>query len=306
MTRRPDVPQGALEALLRRVFGTAVTYERTPEGVSTQVYRVFSADEVFYLRIAEEPDENLETDAELHRQLRLRGVKVADVIHVSPFDEDIGRSAMVTTAVPGGASTAVASPAVVEAAGADLAVINQVPVHGWGFVRRLGRGWPLRASYPDHASFAASSGWPGRLASLFSAAELAVVEDLLLAEPAPAPVLSHGDFDLTQIFQAAGRYTGLIDFGEIRGAEPFFDLGHFALHHRAELPALLAGYQRVRPLPAGHLASIRRSAILLGVRQLSRWLAPPRNRSPDHPVVGYRTRQVKRQIADGAMTADRP
>jgi Ser/Thr protein kinase RdoA (MazF antagonist) len=302
MTRKPDVAQRALEALLARVFGSAVTFERTAQGVSTQVYRVFHGDEVFYLRIAEEPDDNLETDAHLHQELRQRGVKVAEVIHVNPFDDDIGRSTMVTTAVAGTAVESAAS--VIEAAGADLAVINQVPVRGWGFVRRLGRGWPMLAAYPDHVSFSASSlpsPWPGRLADLFDPAELAVIEALLPEERTGPAVLNHGDFDLTQIFHDGGHYTGLIDFGEIRGAEPFFDLGHFALHHDAELAALLAGYQRVRPLPADHHRSIRRSAILLGVRQLWGWLAPRRSRPPGHPVVSYRTQQVKRMIHRGSV-----
>jgi hypothetical protein len=29
--------------------------------------------------------------------------------------------------------------------------------------------------------------------------------------------LAHGDFDMTHIYQEDGRYTGIIDFGEIRG-----------------------------------------------------------------------------------------
>ncbi|WP_170215923.1 phosphotransferase [Asanoa ferruginea] len=294
MARKPDIARGALEALLSRVFGPAVSFERTAEGVSTQVYRVFRGDEVFYLRIAEEPDDNLETDALVHHELRRRGVKVAEVIHVDPFDDGIGRSTMVTTAVAG-AATEHPSAAVVEAAGADLAVINQLPVRGWGFVRRRGHGWPLEGAYRDHVS-SLPSPWPGRLAELFDPAELAVIEDLLPEERAGPAVLNHGDFDLTQVFHDGGRYSGLIDFGEIRGAEPFFDLGHFALHHDAELAALLVGYQRVRPLSADHLRSIRRSAILLGCRQLWGWLAPPRNRAPSHPVVSYRTEQVKRQI----------
>jgi hypothetical protein len=79
LTRKPDVDAAAIDALLQKVFGTStpVTYERTPDGVSTQVYRLVRGSETFYLRIAEEADENLETDAELHQRLRDLGVKVA-------------------------------------------------------------------------------------------------------------------------------------------------------------------------------------------------------------------------------------
>ena len=61
MTRKADIDKAATDALLRGVFGTSVpvTYQRTPDGVSTQVYRIWRGSEVFYLRIAEEADENL-------------------------------------------------------------------------------------------------------------------------------------------------------------------------------------------------------------------------------------------------------
>jgi aminoglycoside phosphotransferase (APT) family kinase protein len=142
---------------LREVFGTSVpvTCERTPDGVSTEVYRIRRGSEVFYLRIAEEADDNLETEAELHRRLRDAGVKVADIVHVEPFNAGIGRSIMITTEVPGVSSAsdpANAAP-VIERAGADLAVVNQIPVDGFGFIRRRDRRWPLHAEYPDYETF---------------------------------------------------------------------------------------------------------------------------------------------------------
>jgi len=314
LSRKADIDKAATDALLRKVFGTAVpvTYQRTPDGVSTQVYRIWRGSEVFYLRIAEEADENLETEAELHRRLRDLGVKVAEAVHVEPFNADIGRSTMITTAVPGVSLATVSAPAlaasVVEQAGADLAVINQIPVDGFGFVRRRDRGWPLRAEYPRYEGFLVSylpRPWPGPLASLFDHAELTVIEDLVAHEragPRTTAVLQHGDFDLTPIFCAGDRYTGLIDFGEIRGAEPLFDLGHFQLHDQETspgilLPALLRGYQRVRALPADHRDAIRRSAILLGLRQLCRWLGPPRHYPLDHTAVSHRVRRIGELIA---------
>jgi Ser/Thr protein kinase RdoA (MazF antagonist) len=102
--------------------------------------------------------------------------------------------------------------------------------------------------------------------------------------------LAHGDFDTTAIFQVDGHYSGLIDFGEIRGTEPLFDLAHFCLweHQRTPLALwddLLAGYGEVAALPAGHEELVDRSATLLGLRQLARWLRPPRSLGPGHPAV---------------------
>ena len=59
-----------------------VGFERTVEGVSAQVYRPWRAGYVFYLRVAEEPGETLEVDAEVPRHLRAAGVHVPNVVYV--------------------------------------------------------------------------------------------------------------------------------------------------------------------------------------------------------------------------------
>jgi aminoglycoside phosphotransferase (APT) family kinase protein len=140
---------------------------------------------------------------------------------------------------------------------------------------------------------------------VFATPVLDTIEAMIERErgrPLARGVLAHGDFDVTAIFCAGGRYTGLIDFGEIRGTEPLFDLAHFHLHDRekipvALLPALLDGYQRIQRLPADHEQSIRRSAILLGLRQLCRWLGPPRRFPVDHPAVTHRARRINELAA---------
>ena len=58
------------------------------------------------------------------------------------------------------------------------------------------------------------------------------------------------------------------------------------------MPALLRGHQRTRALPDGHEQAIRRSAILLGLRQLCRWLGPGRNEPLDSPAVQHRARRI--------------
>jgi aminoglycoside phosphotransferase (APT) family kinase protein len=142
--------------------------------------------------------------------------------------------------------------------------------------------------------------WPGPLGSLLPGHALAAVEAMLDDERARPPAvarLAHGDYDATAIFCQGGHYTGVIDFGEIRGAEPVFDLGHFQLHdqervsHRL-LPALLDGYAQVEQPQDPR--SIRRSAVLLGLRQLCRWLA--RGYGFDHPAVMRRAARLSKLV----------
>ena len=46
----------------------------------------------------------------------------------------------------------------------------------------------------------------------------------------PRAVLVHGDFDVSHIFHSSGRFTGFIDFGEIRGNNRLFDLAVFLIN----------------------------------------------------------------------------
>jgi Ser/Thr protein kinase RdoA (MazF antagonist) len=70
------------------------------------------------------------------------------------------------------------------------------------------------------------------------------------------------------------RYSGIIDFGEIRGADPLYDLGHALFHdtepdRRSLFASLFAGYQAVTPLDADALSDIQQQAVAIGVRRLA-------------------------------------
>jgi Ser/Thr protein kinase RdoA (MazF antagonist) len=307
--RKPDVDPNAIDAVLRRAFGGTVPVhvERTAGGVSSVVYRLVRGTGTFYLRLAEEANENLQTDAALHQRLRDLGVKVAQVVYVEPVSPELGRSVMVTTATPGQSLAEITSLSeginVIEAAGADLARINQLAVDGFGWVRRRDARWPMAAAHAEYAAFATSEfpdPWPGILESLFDHGALRIMERLIDDERRRDLThgrLAHGDFDGTPIFCADGHYTGIIDFGEIRGTEPLFDLGHFLLHARnpwpaALLPGLVRGYERVAPLEPGYEVAMLRSAILLGLRQLCRWLSPARGLPLGDPAVTRRVRRI--------------
>jgi len=311
LERRPDVDQRALHGMLRRVLGPELTVARTPVGIAAQVYRVHAAGRVLYARIAEEDHDDLSVDAALLEHLRALGLRVPEVVHVEPFEQALSRSVLITGEIPGQPLARCrdqrAARRVARAAGRDLAVLNGVGVRGFGWVRRQAPGWPLRATSRTYAEFVTSSlpdPWPGPLGELFTFAELdrlwALVDRERRRDLACA-TLAHGDFDTTAIFQVDGHYSGLIDFGEIRGTEPLFDIGHFSLweHQRTPVPLLddlLAGYGEVAALPADHEELVCRSATLLGLRQLARWLGPPRSLQPDHPLLSGRVARLRRLL----------
>lgn len=320
MTRKGDVVFADLEYLLMRVFGRSedFAYERTAEGVSTQVYRVRRGEETFYLRVAEEENASLVPEAELHRVLRTAGVKVPEIIHLEAFDPLLRRSVMITSEIPGACIDAGTPPEAIRdvfvEAGHDLARINQIRVEGFGWIVRDGRASPLRGenrTYSDFVTTGLSSTLAlqdalRRLTEVFSASQRDTIEQLANEEVesatnADASFLAHGDFDITPVFSHQGRYTGIIDFGEIRGTERWYDLAHFRMQLQPEwtlqaLPWLEAGYAQVDPLPSDYRERTRRIGVLIAIHRLARWLEVAGPEVREHRTVKYRTKQIAQEL----------
>jgi aminoglycoside phosphotransferase (APT) family kinase protein len=309
--RKSNVDLVALQGLVGHIFpppgGCAV--ERTAEGVSTQVYRIRRGDEVFYLRVAEVCDASLAPEVCVHELLRERGVKVPDIVYFEPFDARLQRSIMVTTEIRGehvGQRRVDGdTKEVLRAAGRDLAVINSVPVEGFGWIKRdKSVVIRLEAEHTTHRDFALEH-LDEHLTLLsekvLTRAEIVELRTIINRLEAWLDVqhacLAHGDFDVTHIYQEDGRYTGIIDFGEIRGADAPYDLGHFNLHDgetlpQPVLPYLLEGYSDVVPLPPDHEWRISLLSLLNGVSALARTL----RRSPNE-YQRHLTQALRRAVA---------
>jgi len=284
------VDEDALRAFVTRVFGRKVEQiERMRSGVSTPVYRVRPATEVFYIRLAETAEASLAPEARVHALLRERGVRVPDVVLFEPFDEALARSVLITTEIVGEPvalrAVDVATRRIVRDAGRELAIINQLPIQGYGWLlRRHDRSVDdtLQAEYAERRR------WAGeyveavdrlererRLGKLSAGRARTAIESWSASASDDGARLAHGDFDVSHIFQHAGRYTGVIDFGEIRGADRWYDLGHFRLHDGETLagsvfPDLLAGYDEVQPLPEETLARVDLEALAVGLMAFAR------------------------------------
>jgi aminoglycoside phosphotransferase (APT) family kinase protein len=290
--------------LLPSTVGTAV--ERVAVGVSTEVYRVQVDEQTLYVRVLPEANAGFMPEALVHRLARARGARVPEVIHVEECLPALGQAVMVTSAVPGHAVAegvpAGTVPDILAAAGRDLALINAIPVRGYGWLRReLGLEAALLGEHADYSEWAIagveeSVGALGGAGVLGSGEARALVRLLVgrgaWARPAQAR-LAHGDFDCTHIFQQDGHYAGIIDFGEIRGAEPTYDLGQFWVEHPELLAHLLAGYAEVAPLPADGVLQIRHSGLLIALRRLRRRLDTGRD------ALAQDVRAVRRVLAEG-------
>jgi len=304
----PDV----LAGLVHEALPTArsVSIRRASSGRVAVVYGARVDGVRYYLRLAEQPGQDVTTDALILERLRALGVRVPGVVAASAATAGFSRSWMIMTEIPGrsiahGGTDDEARQAAMDA-GRDAAVINSVPVSGFGWLERDGSP-ELTAGLPSYRQFVVSylpAPWPGRLDEVFDQRQLDALHALAAGEQDGAfrvGHLVHGDLDVTHIYSHAGRYSGIIDFGEMRGADPYFDLGHFLLHDGETRPArlfrsFLNGYRQVNPLPGHHRQAIRASAILLGLRQLSRWISPERGYSLSHPLVQRRAAELSNLI----------
>lgn len=233
----------AVHACLRRLLRGA-DFEVAPaaSGVSTPVYRVVTRGTVLYLRLAEGAGADLGPELYVHRLLLARGCRVPEVLVYEPWAAEVGRSVALLREIRGrplGFDPELPPAAlerVLRDAGEQLAVVNATEVEGFGWMRRdLGperlvaahrtlREWLRSRDEEDVERCLASLRDAGGLDIPATTPEPV---ERLARDPSVAAALAHGDFDLTHIFHAGGRYSGLIDFGEIRGAEPWYDLAVF-------------------------------------------------------------------------------
>lgn len=316
--RKPDVDFRALDSFLVRHFGprAGFTYERTAVGVSTQVYRLRRGAGTFYVRIAETADDCFAPEVEAHRALLRAGARVPAISCYEPYDDGLERSVMVTTEIPGGSIEELASDddtaAVSRGAGYDLARIHAVSVRGFGWVLR-GHGepgWPLRGEIPGYAEFID----PPRVAKALAGigmdhADVRAVEELLAEAVAVGPsgesgCLVHGDFDTTHIFGRSGTYAGLIDFGEVRGADYTFDFATLMLNNHRRwralaYPEIERTYAELRPLPDDHHRRLYLACVHSAAHRLAHWFE--RDAATTGAFFGEIRRRLVQLLTTGAV-----
>ncbi len=261
--------------------------ERVNEGVSTYVYRVSTNNETFYLRLLPEIGASFAPEVYVHQLLRSKGVRVPEVLRFEHRNEVLQLSLMLTTEIKGVHIGHCASiddqKTLLRQAGRDLAIINSIPVQGFGWIKRDNdEVVQLEAEFPTYRAWIDEQ-LEDDLAllatkQLLNSSDITNISTLLARYNSwlneEQAYLAHGDFDATHIYQLQGQYTGIIDFGEIRGATTWYDLGHFQLHDGETLPNtvlqyLLEGYQDVTPLPFDYEQRINFASLLIALKMLA-------------------------------------
>ena len=256
-------------------------------GASTPVFHVEAVHEQFWVRLGEEPGERRDGEVAAHRLLRAAGVPIPEVIRYEAAPPELDRSIALTSHVVGTPLADIEAgpwlPALAADVGRVLACINRIPVRGCGWAYALEKnGMPIG----EHSS---RSEWTREyIGSVRVVRESGVLDTALINALEPAieqwtriqgratAALAHGDFDTTHVYvdPGSGKLTGVIDLGELRGADPLYDLGHLLLHdgevgRPVLFPHILNGYAEMAPLPDDAMDQLRLQALVIGTRALA-------------------------------------
>lgn len=270
-----------------------ITISRPGTGVSTPVFRVGIDEEAFWARLGEEPGERRDGEVAAHRLMATCGLPVPDVVRYEAAPPELDRSISLTmhiTGVP--ISTLQPSTWLEHVAvqiGHVLARINAIELSGFG--------WAYASEHHGipTGQYASRDGWvqeyrdslhlvevSGALPKLVMRAITTAVGTWASEPDRTGAWLVHGDLDASHLYvdPERGALTGIIDFGELRGADQFYDLGHLLLHDgefgQPELfTKVLRGYGEAATLPLDAMTRIRSVAIAIGIRALAIQLGRP-------------------------------
>jgi hypothetical protein len=140
------------------VLGAGLVVESVAEGISTYVYRLRRGTKVFYLRVLPEEGATFVPEVAAHTIFRRQGVQVPEVLYWEDRTQAVGRSVMSTTEIKGTAICTSDAGAglrdILRAAGRDVALLNQVPVDSFGWIRRdLPEDLTLHGEVPTEREF---------------------------------------------------------------------------------------------------------------------------------------------------------
>lgn len=265
-------------------------------GVSTDVFRLVSGSSTRYLRVALE-GRSMSSEILAHKLLAGKGVKLPEVLNWQENPTDLGRSYIVTSEIPGvpAKNESDLPEKVFFEAGKQLALINSIPVDGFGWIdRRQPNVTKLRGIYSSYQEFALNNERIENMLNDLIMAEvikndlkgryLRYVEERKNLVKCDQSYLSHGDFGNSHIFVNNSKYSGIIDFGDIRCTSVYHDLAHYYTYSSERFTPLLTGYQSVYSLGDDYMPKIEFVAMLFVIGKLwwmSKNYPKPLNRKRD-------------------------
>ncbi len=270
-----------VKTVAEKYLEQVIKIERVPKGSSTYVYRTVTNTETYYIRFLPE-EASFATEVFVHRTLYEAGVSVPRIIGWEHKNELTGLSVMIENEIPG-ISVEDERPKlnlqeIMRDAGRQLAHIHSIRVNGFGWINKdyhdVLKG--EKAGFDEYFSEFLSGDLNILHQYPFSKAERIRITDLMMKAQeilrVKNAVLVHGDFDISHIFHSAGRYSGIIDFGEVRGNNRLFDLATFTGFYQDRMlySYLLDGYLEIAYLSEEDLYAVELMALFIILRLLGK------------------------------------
>lgn len=254
--------------------------EATNNGVSTDVYRLIKDTTILYLRLSD-PKENMSTEALAHRLIIEKGVSIPKVLHYEDFNESLGRSYMITTEIKGepARNDKTHLKEITYQAGKQIALVNTILVEGFGWLdwktpnitklKGLYSSWEeFRLDFSRIENMLNDLIGSGTIDRHIADKYLRYVNDNKQLIKCTQAHLAHGDFGLDHVYTFEGKYSGIIDFGDIRATSIYSDLAHFYTYSPESFDDLLKGYLEVTPLEEGYKEKIEFESMLTVIGKL--------------------------------------
>jgi aminoglycoside phosphotransferase (APT) family kinase protein len=247
------LPRAKLEALVRRTTGSPIlSFERIEGGLSNEVYVCRTTDAAVVVRIARVREPHFEQERWAIEQARSRGIPVPDVLLLAHEpDGDRVLSICVERFVPGTSLGSLARrrgrddplvAAIARQAGALLVRLHDAAVGGFGPLDGAGRG-PF-ADWSSALALQVDAEQAKALPEIARGLEVLAARRAVFAA-APARLL-HFDYEPGHILvdERTGEIVCVLDFEEVRGGDPAYDLAQWEVFHDVYAPfaPLLEGY----------------------------------------------------------------
>lgn len=256
--------------------------EQIEEGVSADVFKLSRQNEVYFLRVLPE-DESIEFQLLAHELILKKGVKIPKIVFFQEQTPTLDKkSFMIVTEIHEKSISNSKNLTnnqlsdVLYETGKELALINSIEINGIGWIEEI-KANKLVAYSKNYQEFIINENM-GRLAelekekiisfSIFTKTKNYIETNSNLFDLNENSYLAHGDFGNSHIFQKNGKYSGIIDFGDIRGTTKFHDLAHYSVYHGNELPFLIKGYGSVYKLPIDYVERIKAEALIIAIGKL--------------------------------------
>lgn len=287
-----------IKGILENTPFSNYTIEEVDEGVSTNVFKLEDS-EIFYLKLLSD-NHPLQPFLLANKLLLEQEVKLPEIQYFTEKDgfldnrkfyiekEIEGKSIKKDSTLP----EEVKEKLIMEA-GKDLAKINTIPVEGVGWIEGVKDG-KLFSSGKDYNDFILRN--IGNMLNglseinVLSSKQIKEIESYIvnnqtLFDTKNTSYLAHGDFCVKHIYHLNGEYSGIIDFGDIRGTSKYHDLAHFYTFNRKYFEALVEGYNSIYKLPSDYMNKVTSEAVIFGVGKLW-WISKNMpNKLKNHPVL---------------------